>query len=61
MSVIDLYGLRLKEGKPAYTIWSWKPRFHGDIVRKGRKAYRIVEKTGFFSYLAIPYKWHQHR
>ena len=61
MSVIDLYGLRLKEAKPAYTIWSWKPRFHGDIIRKGRKAYQIVEKVGFFSYQATPYKWHAHR
>jgi hypothetical protein len=43
------------------TLWSWRQRFHGDIVRRGRKAYRIVEKVGFFSYLAIPYKWHAHR
>jgi hypothetical protein len=61
MSVIDLYGLKLGQPKTAETIWSWRQLFHGDIVRRGRKAYRIVEKVGFFSYLATPYKWHAHR
>jgi type IV secretory pathway TrbL component len=61
MSTIDIACLRFSKPKAAYTIWSWRQRFHGDIVRRGRKAYRIVEKVGFFSYLATPYKWHAHR
>lgn len=47
--------------QPCQRIWSWKPRYHNDIVRRGRRAYRIVEKNGFFSYLAVPYPWHTHR
>jgi hypothetical protein len=58
---IDVAGLKFARPKLCQSIWSWKPRYHNDIVRRGRKAYRIVEKTGFFSYLAIPYKWHAHR
>ena len=59
---IDVAGLKFaKTKRPCEPIWSFKPRFHGDIVRKGRKAYRVVEKAGWFTYLAIPYKWHAHR
>ena len=51
----------MRAATPAKMLWSWKPRFHGDIVRRGNRAYRIIEKVGFFSYLATPYKWHAHR
>ncbi len=61
MNTLDISCLSFSKPKPAMTLWSWRQRFHGDIVRRGRKAYRIVEKVGFFSYLAIPYKWHAHR
>jgi hypothetical protein len=46
---IDVAGLKFARPKLCQSIWSC------------RKAYRVVEKTGFFSYLAIPYKWHAHR